>query len=249
MLTLIGIGIWDEKDISLRGLEELKACDIIFAEQYTHRGSSGSIDRLEKLVGKKIKVLSREEVEGEERILKGAEKKKVGFVVGGDPMISTTHVSIVLSARKKGIEVNVIHSSSIFTSAVGETGLQIYKFGKTVTLPFWGQNYKPTSTYDVIAENKARGLHTMVFLDIADKMMDATEAMRLLYEMEKQKKQNITRQEDKLVVLSRIGSSEQKITYGAIKDLVGKELGKPPFILIIPGKIHFVEEESLNIFA
>ena len=248
MLTIIGLGIWDEKDISVRGFEALKEAEIVFAERYTHFGSGKTIENLEKMSGKKITILSREEVEGEEKILSEARSHPVCLLVGGDPMISTTHISLVLSARKRKIETRVIHSSSIFTAAVGETGLQIYKFGKTVTLPFWRENYKPTSTYDVIAENKSRGLHTMLFLDIAEKMMDAKEALELLGGMEKIKKQKISRAADSVVVLSRIGSGEQRISFGKISELLERDLGKPPFILLFPGKLHFLEEEALQRF-
>ncbi|MFH1447596.1 MAG: diphthine synthase [Candidatus Micrarchaeota archaeon] len=248
MLVLVGIGIWDEKDVSLRGLEELKTCDIVFAEQYTHRGNEGSIKRLGKLIGKEIVVLDREEVEGEKRILDEAEDKKAALIVGGDPMISTTHISLVLAARKRGIKTQVIHASSIFTAAVGETGMQIYKFGKTVTLPFWRENYKPTTTYDVIEENKKRGLHTMVFLDISEEMMVAREALEFLLRIENEKKKGVVGESEKVVVLSRVGSAEQSISFGAIGALKEKELGKPPFIIIVPGKLHFLEEEALGAF-
>lgn len=248
MLTLVGLGIWDEKDISVRGLEALKEAEIVFAERYTHFGSEKTIENLEKISGKKITILTREDVEGEEKILSQAKLHPVCLLVGGDPMISTTHISLLLSARKRKIETRIIHSSSIFTAAVGETGLQIYKFGKTVTLPFWRENYKPTSTYDVIAENKSRGLHTMVFLDIAEKMMDAKEALELLGGMEKTKKQKVARAGDLVVVLSRIGSESQRINFGKISELLEKDLGAPPFILIFPGKLHFLEEEALEMF-
>ncbi|MFH1471220.1 MAG: diphthine synthase [Candidatus Micrarchaeota archaeon] len=249
MLTLIGLGIWNESDISVRGLEELKKAELVFAERYTHFGDEKTIENLEKMIGKKITILSREEVEGEKKILAEAEGKRVALLVGGDPMISTTHISLVLAAKKQKIESNVIHSSSIFTAAVGETGLQIYKFGKTVTLPFWQDNYKPTSTYDVILENKSRGLHTMVFLDIAEKMMGAKEALELLGKMEEEKKGEVARASDLVVVLSRIGSENQRVSFGKIGELLKRDLGGSPFILIFPGTLHFLEEEALSRFA
>jgi len=235
-------------DISVRGLEELKNCEIVFAERYTHFGSEKTIENLEKMCGKKITILAREDVEGEEKILSEAKGKRVCLLVGGDPMISTTHISLVLAAKKRGIKTKIIHSSSIFTAAVGESGLQIYKFGKTVTLPFWRENYKPTSTYEVIRENASRGLHTLVFLDIAEKMMEAKEALELLTKMEKTKKGRIARAGDSAVVLSKIGSEEQKISFGKISELLKRDLSSPPFILIFPGKLHFLEEEALERF-
>jgi diphthine synthase len=245
ILLLIGMGLWDEKDISLRGLEELKSCDVVFAEQYTGSRQENSLERLEKLADKKIIVVGREEVEAEEKILKEALSKKVALLVPGDPLISTTHISLKLSAEKRGIKTAVVHSSSILTAAIGECGLQAYKLGKPCTLALWSKGYEPTSSYDVITENKERGLHSVVFLDLKERCMEASEALEQLLKIEKEKKRL---GEFHTVVLSRVGSSEQKITYGKPEELLKKPLGKPPFILVIPGKLHFMEEEALRHF-
>jgi len=50
------------------------------------------------------------------------------------------------------------------------------------------------------------------------------------------------------VVLSNVGEKNQKITYGAISELRKTNLGEPPFSMIIPSKLHDVEEESLEFF-
>jgi len=61
---------------------------------------------------------------------------------------------------------SVIHSSSILSSAIGESGLQAYKFGKSVTLASWKKNYEPITTLEVIRDNLERQLHTLVFVDL-----------------------------------------------------------------------------------
>lgn len=247
-LAFVGTGIWDETDISLKGLEELKKSDVVFAEQYTSETKEGTIARLGKLAGKQIAVLPREEVEDGKKILDAAQSKRVALVVAGDPMISTTHLSLKLDAIKRKIPVKIIHSSSIFSAAISESGLHTYKFGKPVTLPFWSEHYKPTSTYDAILENHARGLHTMLFLDIKDEnRMGAKEAMGLLLKIEAERKKKLITKKTKLVVLSRIGGEEAKVTYGVIGRLLKVELGKTPFLIIVPGKLHFTEEEALLI--
>ncbi|MCX6776831.1 MAG: diphthine synthase [Candidatus Micrarchaeota archaeon] len=245
-LVFVGMGIWNEKDISMRGLEELRNCDVVFAEGYTGRMQEGSLKRLEALIGKKIIILPREEVEEEKRILNEAVSKKVALLVPGDPMISTTHISLKLSAEKMGMETKVVHSSSIITAAIGECGLQVYKLGKPCTLAIWSKGYEPTSSYDVIVDNIERGLHSVVFLDLKGRCMEASEAIEQLLRIDK------SRQRLKglsAVVLSRVGSKEQKITYGKADALLKANLGKAPFILVIPGKLHFVEEEALQRFA
>jgi len=58
-LTLIGLGLHDEKDISLKGLEEARKADIIFLEQYTSLMAGFSLGNLEKIIGKKVIVVDR----------------------------------------------------------------------------------------------------------------------------------------------------------------------------------------------
>ncbi|MCX6778394.1 MAG: diphthine synthase [Candidatus Micrarchaeota archaeon] len=246
MLVLIGLGIWDEKDISLRGIEELKSSEIIFAENYTDKAGEGALGRLEKIIGKKIILLPREDVEGEKKILDEAKAKKVALVTGGDPLIATTHISLLLSAKKAGIETRVIHSSSIMSAAMGESGLQAYKFGKSATVSFWSEKYRPESTYDSILQNKKSGLHTLLFLDIGERMMEAREALSILQEIEKKRRGKIARANDFAVVLSRLGSEEMKISFGKIGQLEKSDLGKPPFVIVMPGKLHFMEKEALE---
>ena len=104
-LALVGLGISDEKGIPLAGLEKLKECGKIFAESYTNLLPEGTLGRLEKLAGKEIEVLSRLQVEGEQEILRSALREPTALVVPGDPMIATTHVSLVLAAKKRGIHI------------------------------------------------------------------------------------------------------------------------------------------------
>ena len=57
MLYMIGIGLGDEKDITVKGLEIVKSCDYIYLENYTNFFSV-SVKDLEKFYGKKINVPS-----------------------------------------------------------------------------------------------------------------------------------------------------------------------------------------------
>jgi len=245
MLSFIGMGVWGAKDISVRGLEELRASEIVFAENYTAKLDPHALEELELLSGKEIALLSREEVEDGALILEQARERAVAFLVPGDPMISTTHIALQLEAEKRGIGTRIIHSSSILTAAIGELGLHVYKFGPPVTLPFWSEKYKPLSPYDRILENKGRGLHTLVFLDVGERPMGAREALELLMRMEMEKGKGVAREEDKLVVAGRIGSRRQIIGYGKVKRLLEAPWGEPPFVIVVPGELHFTEEEAL----
>jgi diphthine synthase len=78
---------------------------------------------------------------------------------------ATTHTDLILRARDLNIPVQVIHNTSILT-ALGSTGLQLYNFGQTLSLPFYTETWQPASWYDRLEENLKYGMHTCVLLDI-----------------------------------------------------------------------------------
>jgi len=251
-LTFIGLGLYDEKDISLKGLEEIKNCDKVFAEFYTAKLTGTDIKKIEKTIGKPIGVLSRAETEKGDKILDSAKNKNVVFLTCGDPMTATTHIDLRLRAIKKGIKTSVIHGNSIVTAVSGLLGLQNYKFGRTTTLAYPEKDYFPTSPYSIIKENKKMDLHTLVLLDIQadkDRYMTANEGMKLLLKMEEKQKENIVNENSIICVVARAGSKEPIVAAGIIKDLINRDFGPPLHTMAIPGKLHFMEIEALQALA
>jgi len=251
-LTFIGLGIYDEKDISLKGIAEINDCDGVFAEFYTAKLVGTDIGAIEQIIGKSIKILSREETEKGDEILDYAKDKNVIFLTCGDPMTATTHVDLRLRAIKIGIKTKIIHGSSIITAVPGLLGLQNYKFGRTTTLAYPEKNYFPTSPYNVIKENKKMGLHTLILLDIQadkDRYMTANEGMGLLLKMEEKHNENILNEDSIVCVVARAGSSEPIVAANTIKDLIEKDFGPPLHTLVVPGKLHFMEIEALQLLA
>ena len=61
-LNLIGLGLNDEKDITLKGLELVKKADFVYLENYTSKLNC-NLSYLEKLYGKKIILADRKLVE------------------------------------------------------------------------------------------------------------------------------------------------------------------------------------------
>ncbi|MBI2578720.1 MAG: diphthine synthase [Candidatus Aenigmarchaeota archaeon] len=240
MLYLIGIGLWDEKDISLKGVDAAKNCDAVYLEQYTgiwHGGAAA----LEKTIGKKISVLEREKVESN-FLINEAKNKDVALLIPGDPLAATTHFELFYQCKKQWIECIVIHASSIYT-AIAITGLQLYKFGRTTTLAKPHKNYIPESPYDVITENKRVGLHTLVLLDTAQGGMTIKEGVELLQSMEEKRKEGLL--DDKIIAAARLGSENPIIRYGHADDLLMEE---KPAVIIIPGTLNFKEEEALGLW-
>jgi len=248
MIYFIGLGLYHETDISLKGLIALKKVDYIYAEFYTAKLFGGSITNLEELVGSEIQILTREEVEEENIPLKNAEMNDVAFLIAGDPLIATTHSEMLIQAKKSGIKTNVIHASSILSAAPGIAGLQAYKFGKVTTIPFTEKNYFPHSPYMAIKANMDSNLHTLVLLDIRaheDRYMTANHALEYLLQVESEENENITTEDSVAVVVARAGSEDPVVKADKIKNLIDQDFGGPLHSLMIPADLHFMEVEAL----
>ena len=251
-LVFVGLGLNDEKGISLSGLEEAKAADCVFIELYTSLLPVFSIKRLENMVGKPITVVSRRNLEEEngKLILEAAAKGKAVFLVPGDPFIATTHVTLRLEAAKHGIETRIVHGASIISAIIGLSGLHNYKFGKTVTIPF-AENFSETP-YNVIAQNKQLGLHTLCLLDLKvdeKRFLTIKQALEMLVAIEEKKKMNTIISETLAVGIARAGSKIPTLKAGFVAELLTFDLGEPPQSLIFPGQLHFMEVEALIAFA
>ncbi|NQV09165.1 diphthine synthase [Candidatus Woesearchaeota archaeon] len=247
-LYLIGLGVDNEKDITLKGLEAVKKCGKIYLENYTSVLNC-SVSDLEKLYGKKIILADRDMIENKaEDILKESKKNDIGLLVIGDPFSATTHTDLVLRAKEHKVKIEVIHNTSIL-NAVGEVGLELYKYGKTTSIPFPARGFEPETPYDVIRDNQKIGLHTLVLLDLRpdeDKFMSAAEGVKNLLDIEKKRGEKVFTEDTLCIACARIGSENSKIKYGKAKDLLKMDLGKGMQCLIVPGKLHFVEEEMVE---
>jgi diphthine synthase len=128
--------------------------------------------------------------------------------------------------------------------------LNNYKFGKTVTVPF-PDNFSETP-YNVIAQNKKLGLHTLCLLDLRateDKYLTIEDALKHLQLVEDKKKLEAVTPVTVAVGIARAGSSNPILKAGFVKDLVECDFGEPPFSLIITGDLHFMEIYALIAFA
>ncbi len=248
-LYLIGIGLNDEKDITIRGLEAVRNCDSAYLETYSSLLAC-SVGDLEKYYGKKIIPAGREIVEQSDEIVDRAAVSSVALLVIGDPLAATTHIDIMLRCHKRKIPFYVINNASILTS-IGITGLQVYKFGKTTSIPFPETNFQPITAYEVLKQNKILGLHTLFILDLKpdrNRFMTVSEAVKIMLEIEKNRKANVFTENTLAIGCARIGRKDFKIKSGTAKELLAYDFGSPPHCLIVPGELHFIEEEAIGIW-
>lgn len=228
MLHLVGLGLRDG-DIAVRGIDALEEADAAYAELYTN-SIDYDLDALEERTGTEITVLDRAAVEDEDRVVQDAAERDVVFLVSGDPLAATTHQDLLFRARDRGIDVQAVHAPSILT-AVAQTGLSLYKFGRTTTLTV--QNGEvPGSVFDAVRGNREAGLHTLVLLDIG---MAVDEALPLLDGAVS----------GNVVVCDQVGTADQQIAVGETDEIAADRFGTPAAI-IVPGDLSDNEAERLE---
>jgi len=251
-IVFVGLGLHDESGISLRGLEELKTADAAFIELYTSFMPEFSIRRLEELCGRKIQKISRKELEEENGkiVIEAAKKGKAVLLVPGDPLIATTHIALRIYAEKLGVKTRIVHGASIISAVMSLCGLHNYKFGKSVTIPF-PENFSETP-YSVLAQNMKLGLHTLCLLDIdveKGRYLTIREALEMLLKVKKKRREDVVTGETLAVGVARAGSLNPTVKADFVRELLSYDFGGPPYSLVFPGKLHFMEAEALIVFA
>lgn len=172
------------------------------------------------------------------------------MLVIGDPLCATTHWDLLTRAKELKIKTEIIHNASVI-NAVGSTGLQVYKFGKTTSIPFFKEKFQPQTPYNIIKENKSIGAHTLVLLDldpINDKFMSVNEAVEILRDLERQRNEKVFMPNDMVVGVARLGASDQKIVAGTVTQVSQADFGSPVHALVVCGSLHFMEEDALKEF-
>lgn len=242
VLSLLGLGLGSSRYLTLGLIEELEKCDEVYLDTYTGFISEELKTRLRRMLGERLTVAGRRELEeGLTEIVKAAEHRAVGVIAQGDPLIATTHISLAVEASRRGIPCKVIHGVSIYSAAPSAAGLQAYKFGRTVTLTARGD---ARETYRVVQENLERGLHTLILLDTYREGVPFGEAMKRLLEAEESMGRGVIREEGLAVALAGIGLDHQSVKVGTLRELAETDL-PPPQAVILPGELHFMEAEAL----
>ncbi|XP_054162689.1 diphthine methyl ester synthase-like [Oppia nitens] len=269
MLYLIGLGLGDAKDITVKGLEVVRSAKRVYLESYTSI-LSVSKEALEEFYGREVVVSDRLFVEqSADEILEDAVVNDIAFLVVGDPLGATTHTDLILRAHQKGVKHRLIHNASII-NACGAAGLQLYNFGEIVSIPFWTDNWRPDSFMDKILSNLRSGLHTLCLLDIKvkEQSIEAMMKRKVVYEpprymsvtvaakqlldiieMRPQFPTDLLNDTSVAIALARIGCDNQCIKTCKLKDMLSLDMGEPLHSVIIPGKLHPIETEMLRIFA
>lgn len=252
----------------MRGLEVVKSCDEAWLETYT---SILGVDKekLEAYYGRLLRLAPREQVESAaDDIIDASLDRDVSLLVVGDPLCATTHTDLIMRARSRGVKVEVIHNASVM-GAVGRCGLQLYRFGVTVSIPWFEGDSRPLSFYDRIASNRSNDAHTLCLLDIKTRepdfnhlaetgrmvylpprFMTVAQAIAQLFEAEGQRESGACSPDVLAVGLARLGQADETIAFGTLGDLAAFDFGGPLHSLVVCAPTcHDLELEFLADYA
>src|SRR2546426_11109719 len=97
-VAFIGLGLNNERGLTIEGLEEARRSSNVFAEFYTNIMPGLDRRKLELLLGKRIVVLNRFELEDEggTEIGEAAARGSAAFLGPAEPMSATSRISIRL---------------------------------------------------------------------------------------------------------------------------------------------------------
>jgi diphthine synthase len=238
----------------VKGLEIIRRSFKVYLESYTSILSTAKAD-LESFYGKPLIEADRIFVESQcEQMLQESLTHEICFLVVGDPFGATTHADLFLRAQELG-------------GQVGLTGLQLYKFGETVSVPFFTENWRPYSFFDKVLKNFERGLHTLVLLDIKVKeqseedlvrgrmvfqpprFMRVNQAAQQILEAAQVKEDSALGQDLKVFAVLRAGTKDARILVRTLGEFAnGDECGAPLQSMVIPGDLDEIEMTMMEFY-
>ncbi len=252
-LWLIGLGPGDLDHITERARRVARGCSKRYLEGYTAVLPPAEEEKLESVVGPWERLM-RDGVESPENMLEEAGESAVALLVVGDPMQATTHIDLEERCAEQGIGFQVIPGLTATALAVSLSGLQSYRFGRQVTIPFSDGDYLPTSPFEMICRNKEAGMHTLALLDLdptgmgleSPRPMTPREAVDHLVRMNKRSEGfDESVEEWDGLLLSDLGTEEESVVSGSMKSISKIERGHV-HALIIAAEFSGMEAEAFE---
>ena len=258
-LWLIGLGPGDLGLMTSQAIEHARACEHRFLEGYTATLPTDQETLLENLIGPWQRAM-RPTIEEPSEILALARDTSVAILVVGDPMQATTHIDLEAHCDEQSIDFSVIPGLSATSLAVSLSGLQSYRFGRQVTLPFAYGDYLATSPLELIDANYTNNLHTLVLFDLdptgmgidEPQPMQAAAAVELLSRMVDRlaEREGSTRESLAApiakwdgILMSDLGTPDQRVVSGDLEELAKVEGGRM-HCLVLPADFAGLEREA-----
>ncbi len=245
VLRLVGLGLGPPEYLTLRSLSVLEASSIVYLDTYTSRAPDELVGFLRERLGARLRLADRSDLEeGAGKVLDEALGEEVSLAVPGDPLVATTHVSLLQEAARRGIKFDVIHGVSALSAAVASSHLSSYRFGRTVTIPRQASRESLRTIYWRIADNMESGLHTLVLLDVAGGGMLALEACSMLLGVAEEEGGPL-REDSPVIVLARLGYPDAVKVACRLSEATSLQLPPAPHVLVVPSQLQQYEAEAL----
>lgn len=246
MLYLIGTGL-NPWQVSLEGLSAIRKCKAVFIDTYTSQFAHGTLEELEEAIGKKPHALSRAHLEENAAdLLEKAKENDLALLVIGNPLTATTHLQLLLDAKRMNVHCKVIPGISI-SNYLPLTGLDAYTFGRTVTIVEPRPEYAPTSFFDFTQTNRENNLHTLCLLDIdaeEKRLLSIGKAIEILEHAAQKKRKNM--EGWILIGMAGMGGKNAQVKAGTCAELKAFKFTSFPQSLIVCGKLNEKELEALK---
>ncbi len=258
VLVLAGCGVHDGSFTRelVRALDE---ADVVYVDIYTMPSASWVLDALRPWINK-VRIAGRELLEDNLKlVLEDARVGNVLILSAGDPLVATTHQSLLAEASRLGINVRYIPGISGVCVAKAYSGLSYYRFGRTVTVPGPWRNLKPYSVIAVINSNLCVDAHTLLLLDVDERgeQLKPGDAVSQLIAVERELSRILdirgVLEETPVMIVERAGTPDARIyLFDTAAELLGfKEDIRAPSSLIVPAPLSKTEmwilESRLNV--
>lgn len=251
-LYLVGMGL-SYKYLTLEALEAIAKADRVFVDTYT---GQVDLEGLEKVLAKSfVKVSRRELEEGSGRVILDLleEGKRVVLLVPGDPLVATTHVTLLLEAHARGFRFHVIPGVSIVPTALSMSGLMVYKMGKIATVVYPKDGIVYEYAYDVIKANDSLNLHTLLLLEYDGEKgiaMRASEAIEILKSIEEIRREGVIRDDRLVSVVASLGYPDFIVCVGELKRILMLKVEVVPQTLVFASpRLHPIEVEMMKVVS
>ncbi|NAY81814.1 MAG: DUF357 domain-containing protein [Thaumarchaeota archaeon] len=242
MLFIIGLGVDPKNTAPIFINYASSICEKSYFDNYTTFVKNSDLVWIEKKLN--AVPVSREKLEDVEHFIEEAKNKNVCLYVYGDPYIATTHQALKVYAIENNIDVKTVYSSSFINVIFGETGLHIYKIGFVGSIikdDINSRNY----VYKQVGASLELKKHSIIIPSGYE-----GNVRYLLHELKQAEinfKEEVFTDYRFILLVSRAGTEEEKILGGKLSELLESEIElKEPFTLIVPGTLHFTEEEVLK---
>ena len=166
------------------------------------------------------------------------------------------------------VPVRVVHNASIM-NAIGCCGVQLYRFGEAVSVPFFTDTWRPTSFYDKLEANLSLGLHSLVLVDIKTReptlpslargkpvylpprFMTVRQATSQILEIAGVRGEGVTSisNASPAIGVARVGTESQLCVHGTLVELLSVDFGPPLHSMVLLGSMTEVETQLVRAFC